>query len=190
MYEPEVIIGAHWLNDFGVPIIAYAVNVLTHDGHTFLSMDQRYPLPELADTYVARGRSPERVAQTEAGWSEVLNEIKLPWGRHAVSVLTRWKPGDPITRRFGSLFSDGPFGATQMNITHQHVKAYVRDPSQAQAERLRAALGPAVPIATWGSDQSQNSGHTFVLKTQQDFDRFVAAASKPREPSASGAERS
>lgn len=29
MYEPEVIIGAHRLNDFGVPIIAYAVNVLT-----------------------------------------------------------------------------------------------------------------------------------------------------------------
>ncbi len=177
LYDPEVIIGAHWLSRYDVPITAYTASLLTLEGSTFLAVQQRYPLPELKDVYVSRSRSGD-VAEAETGWKEVLPQLKLAWAEHAITLLCRLKAGDPVRRRFVSLFSDGPFGGVQMNIGQHHVKVYTYNQSEEQAAGLRAALG-STPFTTWGSEQTANSGYTFALKTQFEFDRFVAAASAP-----------
>jgi hypothetical protein len=177
-YEPEVILGANWLNGFEVPIVAYSLHVSALDGQTFLSIEQRYPLPELKDVYIPRARNRVSPATAGSGWDEVVKDLKLPWAKHAVDVLTKIKQGDPVRRRFLSMFSNGPVGSVSINLSNQHVRVYTWDRQRCTADAIAQALGVEVTVvATWGSDQTQNSGYSLALKTRESFDRFVAYAS-------------
>ena len=54
-FDPEVILSADWLADFGVPIVAFAITAVDHHEETLISVDQKFPLPGLDDVYVRRG---------------------------------------------------------------------------------------------------------------------------------------
>lgn len=175
-FDPEVILAANWLGDFDVPITAFAVVVTGRNDDVLLSISQRFPLPELEDIYRARGRRKRTEVEDSAEWDAVLGESLPEVCRRAIEVLRTLKPGDPLRRRFVSMYSDGQFGGLQLNIAKKHVKVYVWDQSPEMRQRLDDAMGEGFGIMPWGNEQTANSGFTFVLKQPEEFERFVEAA--------------
>jgi hypothetical protein len=48
-FEPEVILSSNWLAAYHVPILAFSINPVEHDGEVMLTNVQKFPLPELED---------------------------------------------------------------------------------------------------------------------------------------------
>ncbi len=175
-FDPEVILSADWLAKFDVPIMAFGITPAVLGDDILLSISQRFPLPGLEDLYQARSRRRTKKRADAASWDTVPMDTFPAVCRRAVEVLKAIKPGDPVRRRFTSMYSDGQFGGLLVNITKKHVKVYVWQQTDEVEQALRAVLGPDIEISTWGSEQTANSGFTFVLKTVKQFDHFVEAA--------------
>lgn len=175
VYEPEVILAADWLSGFNVPITAFGISMAKHDGQVLITISQRFPLPGLSDTYRSRGRATRPTTVIDQDWDSALGPDYPEVCKKALELFRTIKPGDPIRRRFCSMFSSGQFGGLQFNLTSKHVKVYARGQATDRQERLEQALGPGVQVGTWGNEQT-NSGHTFVLTSVAELERFVAAA--------------
>jgi hypothetical protein len=173
-FEPEVILAADWLSGFGVDIAAYAINLVRHGGETLMSIDQRFPLLGLADTYEARSKRPRSPRGGEQPtWEEVVPKLSFPFAQQAVDTFTRHKPGDPGRRRFTSMYSQSFAGRMLVNLRRKYINVYNYDQSDETEAEIRKVMGATFEIATWGSDSTMRSGYSFKLQTEEEFDRFL-----------------
>lgn len=174
-FEPEVILSSNWLAQYQVPILIFSISPIELEGEIMLSIVQKFPLPELEDVY--RARTAQRVqAGPQVTWEEALTRLTLPFAKHAIDVLTEYKPGDTARRRFVSMFSDSDFGGMELNLTNKHVKAYIHGQTEEKVDSIKRAMGDDFPFLPWGNDQTAKSGFSLALRTKEEFDRFVAYA--------------
>lgn len=174
-FHPEVVLAAEWLSRFGVNISAFAISTLQHGGETLLSIDQRFPLLGVDDVYVSRSTRAERGDLGESTWDEALKSLQFRFARRAVETFRRRIEGSPSRRAFFSIYSNSPLGRMRINLRRQYITVYTIDQSKEAEEVLRERLGPTVPFATWGSEKTRNSGFTFKLETEEQFDAFLRA---------------
>ncbi len=173
-FDPEVILAADWLSQFGVPISAFAVSAIEHRGDTLISIDQRFPLAGIDDVYVRRSSRAVSGEEVE-GWEDVLGDIQFPFARRAVGVFRRRIEGSPRRRSFPSIYASSPLGRMGIAFRRQYLKVYTRDRSPEAEKLLRDRLGHEIDISPWGSETTKNSGFTFKIETEAQFDQFLRA---------------
>lgn len=173
-FDPEVILSADWLGDFGVPISAFAVSAIDHGGETLISLDQKFPLLGLDDVYVRRTN---RVAGTaeRSSWDEALKKVSFPFAKRAVEVFRKRIAGSPERRQFDSIYSSCPLGRMRIAFKQKYLKVYTVDQSPEAEKAIRERLEPVIPVSPWGNESTKNSGFTFTVETSDQFDHFLRA---------------
>ena len=174
-FDPEVILSADWLAEFGVSIQAFAISVLEHGDDTLLSIDQRFPLLGVDDVYVRRGGPHIHVSGETATWEEAVKQVNFPFAARAVAAFRKHIHGSPHRRRFNSIYSSSPLGRMSINIRRSYLKMYTVDQSAEAEETLRTRFGDVIAITPWGSDKTRNSGFTFTIETEAQLDKFLEA---------------
>jgi hypothetical protein len=173
-FDPEVILAADWLSTFGVPISAYAVSAVEYRGDCLISIDQKFPLAGIDDVYVRRsGRT--KGGESVSGWEDALQDIEYPFAQRALNIFRRRIEGSPQRRSFFSIYSGSPLGRMRITFRRKYLKIYTEDQSPEVEEVLRERLGPTIPISSWGSETTKNSGFTFKIETEDQFDQFLRA---------------
>lgn len=174
-FDPEVILSAEWLSQFGVPITVYAISAVEHRGDTLLSIDQRYPLPGVDDVYVSRNRSLSSGSSEGDSWDEVVTKLSFPFAKRAADVFRKRIAGSPHRRQFDSIYAQSPLGRMRIAFKTKYLRVYTTDQSSDAEAALRSSLEPEIEILRWGSESTKNSGFTFIIETEAQFERFLAA---------------
>jgi hypothetical protein len=73
-FDPEVILAAEWLAEFRVPISAFGISGVEHQGDTLISIEQRFPLAGVDDLYVSR-RPKVALSGDDTSWDEALKGV-------------------------------------------------------------------------------------------------------------------
>lgn len=173
-FDPEVILTADWLAQFGVPVSAFVVAALEHKGDTLISIEQRFPLALVEDVYVRRTRRPP-VDERAPSWDEALRTVVFPFAERAVAIFRKRLEGDPKRRRFYSIYAGSPLGRMSIAVRQNYLKIYTVDQSPEAEAKLQLRLGELVPFKRWGSENTQNSGFTFQIETEAQFEQFLRA---------------
>lgn len=171
-YEPEVVITCDWLvTEFGMEISIFSVSLHKVDQRLLLEVDQKYPLPELSETYEARRRSVlETDAQTSVTWEEVLPKLKYPFARDGVEKCRKIRgEGDPRRRRFGDIVRNFEgFNSIAFNFREKYLNVYTSCSDKADcSKKIRALFGNTIEITEW------RDGVNFNISQQGDYDTLI-----------------
>ena len=173
-FDPEVIITADWLAEFDVPISAFVVVVVDHNGETLISIDQKFPLAGVDDIYVRRSiRSPR--GEQATSWDEALKNVSFPFATRAVEIFRRRIEGSPHVRAFYSIYGGSPLGRLHIAFRRNYLKVYTDDQSPQAEQILRSRLGGVIELTKWGSESTKNSGFTFKIENEAQFEQFLRA---------------
>jgi hypothetical protein len=179
-FEPEVILAAEWLAGFGVPITAFSISAVDYRGDTLVSIDQRFPLADVDDVYVAR-TSRHATRADDTSWDDALENISFPFARRAVDIFRKRVAGSPHRRNFGSIYASSPLGRMSIAFKLNYLKVYTVDQSPESERVVRGRLEPAIAVSPWGNEKTKNSGFTFTINTEQQFDHFLKAVGETVE---------
>lgn len=171
-FDPEVIISSHWLYErFDVEILAFALSVFRRDNELYLGCTQKFPLPELSDSYSLR-TSPRREKESkknEITWEEVQETLKYPWGGKAIELCRPIKEGEPARRRFGAVRAnfDG-FVWISLNLRRSYINVYLKGSPENAETFLKSKFKEPIEIAKW------RDGYSFLVKTERQFNDLIA----------------
>lgn len=181
-FDPEVILASDWLGKFGVPISAFAISVADHKGDILLTLAQKFPLAGVDDVYTRRST---RVREAGAGtsWDEVLNVVQFSFARRAVEIFRRRSEGSPQRRAFFSIYGGSPIGRMRISFMLHYLRIYTVDQSAEAESALRSRLGTVVPFQKWGNESTKNSGYTFRVDNEMQFEKFLDAVGENPFPS-------
>lgn len=85
-FDPEVIIAADWLyRQHDLDVLAFSMDVFSLGSDTFLNWSQRYPLPELSDSYSIRKQKAAALQPFKITWDDVANKLDYEWGKEAIN---------------------------------------------------------------------------------------------------------
>lgn len=154
-FDPEVVLAADWLAEFGVPISAYAISAVSHRGDTLISLDRRFPLLGVDDLYVRRA---QRLPQGEpaASWDDALKMVDFPFARRAVEIFRRRIEGSPQRREFRSIYASSALGRMSIALRRNYLKIYTADQSPEAEQVLRERLMPVISFTPWGNESTKN----------------------------------
>ncbi len=173
-FDPEVIITADWLGEFGVPISAFVVLVVEHSGETLISIDQKFPLVGVDDIYVRRSTRSPKGEQTTS-WEEAIKDVTFPFATRAVEIFRRRSGGNPQSRDFYSIYAGSPLGRLSIAFRRNYLKVYTQEQSPQAEQTLRSRLGDVIAFTKWGSESTKNSGFTFKIESEAQFEQFLRA---------------
>jgi hypothetical protein len=125
--------------------------------------------------YVGRGPKATAGGAPETTWEKVVADCEFSFARRAVDVFRRRVPGSPHRREFTYIYADSPLGGMSIAFRRKYLKVYTHDQSHEAEETLRKGLGDEVPFHPWGSESTNNSGYTFIIETEAQFERFLHA---------------
>ncbi len=169
-FDPEVIITANWLNSsYDVDISAFAVELHELEGQVFLTVDQRFPLRELDDSYERRGRARStKRAIASVDWDEIIPTLRYPFAERGVRLCQRIRDGEPHSRRFGMLRKnyDG-FNWITLNFRRNYVNVYIRGKFEGDRELLESKFKEPVEIGSW------RDGYSIKISSATQFDELV-----------------
>lgn len=170
-FDPEVIITADWLSDgYSVDISAYAINMHKAGDDTFLTLEQRYPLKDLADTYESRvKRKRSRSGKKDVTWDEVLPKLEYPFAEQGIRLCSGIRQGDPSRRRFGSIRSnyDG-FNWISINFRRKYINVYLKGDFEGAEDFLGSKFTDPISVNTW------RDGYAFLIHSKSQFDDLVS----------------
>lgn len=169
-FDPEVIITSNWLSTkYDVEVSAFAVGLHEIENQIFLTVDQRFPLRELEDSYESRrsSRSPSRTV-SDIDWDEIIPTLKYPFAERGVRLCQKIRDGEPARRRFGMLRKhfDG-FDWITLNFRRNYVNVYLRGQFQGDREHLERRFSSPVEIGSW------RDGLSLKIETSEQFDELV-----------------
>lgn len=172
-FDPEVILAADWLGRFEVPISAFAITAVEHEGSTLISLDQKFPLPGVDDLYVRR--SARAGGEPTGSWDDALKAVEFPFAKRAVDIFRKRIEGSPHRRAFYSIYSGCPLGRLRIALKKKYLKVYTRDQSAEAEKVIRERLEPVIKVNSWGNENTKNSGFTFTIDTEAQFNHFLKA---------------
>jgi len=173
-FDPEVILAADWLSDFGVPISAFTITAVEYRDDVLISLDQKFPLPGVDDVYVRRTKRSSG-SDKSTSWQEALKNLTFPFAERAYTTFRRHSEGNPSRRSFHSMYSGSPLGRMGINFRRKYLKVYTVDQSPEAEQELRKRFGGLIEFTTWGNESTNNSGFTFTIETEEQFERFLQA---------------
>lgn len=179
-YDPEVILTADFLHNRDIDVTAVALQFVKHGNDLLMSVNRRYPLPGLEDTYTARGHGARKQNQSKkteenSTWDEVIAAGKLPgWAAEVINDLKKrgFGDGNPRTRFFGAKRGTPIGNILMICMRSDNAHVHVYDQSYEHAEMLRTKFGQNITLEPWGRAGEQRSGWSFRLKTAEDVQKF------------------
>ena len=171
-FDPEVIITSDWLvKQYGLSITAFSVGLHKIDNQLVLDLDQKYPLPELSEAYVARRRSRSSTdTSSSMTWEQVIPKLKYPFAERAIAICKRIRgEGDPARRRFGDILRniDG-FNWISLNFREKYLNVYTgTDDKQAATQRIKSIFGSHMEVNEW------RDGVSFLISKNEEFEKLV-----------------
>lgn len=172
-FDPEVIITADWLvSYYGLDISVFSVELNKVDDNLFLDVDQKYPLPELSESYQARRRqSATDNSQREVTWEDVLPKLKYEFAAEGIELCRKLRgEGDPKRRRFGDILKNRvAFNWVSFNFREKYLNVYTGCDNKVEAKtQIIATLGSHIEVSEW------RDGVTFNIAASQDFKKLRA----------------
>jgi hypothetical protein len=101
--------------------------------------------------------------------------VDFAFARRAVEIFRRRIEGSPQRRAFHSIYAASPLGRLSIAFRRTYLKIYTQDQSPEAEQVLRERLAPVVPFSTWGNENTKNSGYTFTIETDAQFQHFLKA---------------
>ncbi len=170
-YDPEVILTADWLSGtYAVDITAFTIRLHKIGEETFLTLDQRYPLRELADSYeVRRKNKAKKRPQDDVTWEDVLPTLEYQFAGRGIELCSRIRAGEPARRRFGSLRSDyDGFSWISINFRRKYINVYLKGDFDGAQDLIQGHFEEQLNIGTW------RDGFSFQVETQSQFENLVS----------------
>ncbi|MFZ4715534.1 MAG: hypothetical protein ACOYL6_17555 [Bacteriovoracaceae bacterium] len=102
-FDPEVIISTDWLMKiYDLDITAISLSLFKKDEDIYFNFEQKYPLPELSETYVLRSknRTKGNADIQERSWDEVKETLTYSWGAEFLAKCLKEANGDSNRARF------------------------------------------------------------------------------------------
>lgn len=169
-FDPEVIIASDWLlEQFKVDVTAFGIEVFKRKDDIYLSFNQKFPLPELHETYVARTqRRSNEANETEMTWDEVAATLKYAWGKSAIQTFQKVRAGNPDRRRFSNVRTgyDG-FDWITVNMRREYVNVYIRGLPENGDTLLKSKFKEPISVLRW------RDGYSFHVKTQSQYEDLL-----------------
>lgn len=169
-YDPEVILTADWLSsNYSVDITAFAISLFKLDNQTFLSLDQRYPLKDLADAYEIRGKKTKsKKKKNDIEWGDVLPKLKYSFAQRGIDICKKFRKGDPSRRRFGNLRTNyDEFSWVSLNFREKYINVYLKGNFEGSQDFLQSKFKDKITINTW------RDGLSFFVETESQFEDLV-----------------
>ena len=170
-YDPEVIDTADWLTaSYGLNISAFALNLHSLNGQTFIDLDQRYPLRELSDAYESRkakkgGQSRKLL---NVSWDDVIPKLAYPFGKTGIEMCLKHNQGDASRRRFSSIRTNFQgFTWITINFRAKYINVYMKGVFDGDHELINSKFTDAVELSRW------RDGSSLIISTQQQFDELT-----------------
>lgn len=169
-FDPEVIITSDWLfEQFKVDITAFGIDVFNKKDEIFLTFSQKFPLPELHDSYVARAtRYRSDASDQELTWDQVASTLKYSWGKNAIQIFQKIRAGNPDRRRFSNVRThyDG-FDWITVNMRREYVNVYIRGLPEKGEALLKSKFKEPISVMRW------RDGYSFHVRTQSQFEDLL-----------------
>lgn len=169
-FDPEVIITANWLSaGYSVDISAYAMDLHKAGDDTFLTLEQRYPLKDLADTYDSRiKRVRDRSEKNDVSWDDVLPKLEYSFAKRGIELCSKIRAGDPSRRRFGSIRTNfDQFNWISINFRSKYLNVYLKGDFEGAEDTLISKFSDPITVNTW------RDGYTFLVYTESQFNDLV-----------------
>lgn len=167
-FDPEIILTADWLgSNYGVQISAFALTMHKLDDSSFLSVDQRYPLQALQDSYEERTRGGPRTI-SEIEWEDVLPKLNYSFAERGIVACRKITAGDAARRRFGSIRRnfDG-FNWVSLNFRRDYINVYLKGDYEGARVMLKEKFKGDIEVNSW------RDGLSFLVKTESQFESLV-----------------
>lgn len=169
-YDPEVIITSEWLiNQYGLDITCFAVQVYKIEDQIFFNFEQKLPLKELSEVYEERTRKskPNKLKES-ISWEDVLPKLKYTFAKKALDFCLKYKEGDPSRRRFGGIKRNfNGFEAISLMLREKFINVYITGRFEGAEEFIQNKMKSKVVIGNW------QGGYSFYIETEKEFDNFV-----------------
>ena len=169
-FDPEVIITSNWLSEgYSMDISAYAMDIHKSGDDTFLTLEQRYPLKDLADTYDSRiKRKRIRSGKKDVTWDDVLPKLEYSFAERGIQLCSRIRTGDASRKRFGSIRTNyDRFNWISIMFRRKYLNVYLKGDFEGAEELLISKFSDPITVNTW------RDGYTFLLYSESQFDDLV-----------------
>jgi hypothetical protein len=168
-FDPEVIIASDWLTEnYSLNISAFSIALFAMGKEKFLSLEQRYPLKELSDVYVERGKRRRiKRGKEEIQWEDVLPKLEYPFASRGIELCKRIREGDPSRRRFTVRSNYDGFDWISLNFRAKYINVYMRGNFEGNEKLIQSKFREEVPISSW------RDGLSFRVTTESQFEDLV-----------------
>ena len=170
-YDPEVIITSHWLSsNYELDITAFSMELHKIDNQLLLEIDQKYPLPELSETYESRRKKSSDINNNEITWEQVIPNLKYDFARRGIEICKKIKgEGDPKRRRFGDIVKNYEgFNWISLNFREKYINVYTGCDDKLTAKKtINELFGREMRISEW------RDGISFNIGENKDFDKLL-----------------
>ncbi len=137
----------------------------------FFSFSQKYPLPELEDSYVERARNHTKANSNTYGdenWEDVKKKIEYSWGSELIDLCYQRMEGDASRRRFVHIFKnfDGLKGIS-INIRKNYVNVYIFGKPENGAAFFQNKFRGEIEVYEW------KNGWSFNVQTKNQYEDLL-----------------
>jgi hypothetical protein len=142
-----------------------------------MSINRRYPLVGLEETYTARGPAARKQISSEeeeVTWEDVANQSKLSWAQTVIDGLQRrgFGDGNPKCRFFGAKRNTTLGDMATVCFRSDNVLVHIYGQTSEKEAFLKSKLG--LPLEPWGRSGDRRSGWGFRIRTLEDLNTFFA----------------
>lgn len=171
-FDPEVIITSDWLSsNYGLNISIFSIEMHKVENKLLFDIDQKYPLPELSETYEARRKKiSDSKTKQDISWDDIIPNLKYDFAEKGINICKKLRgEGDPKRRRFGDIVKNYEgFNWISFNFREKYLNIYTGcDDKNACKKTISSILGNSIDISEW------RDGISFNISKSSDFDKVV-----------------
>ena len=169
-FDPEVILTSDWLSvNHSVSITAFALSLFTENDQKYISLDQRYPLMEIQETFASRKKNRGRSANSaDVQWEDVIPKLKYSYAKQGIDLCQRIKAGEPGKRRFSTIRTNwSNFNSVDLNFWNKFVTVWLFGVFDDNEEYLRKQFRDEISISSW------RGGLSCKVETERQFEDLV-----------------
>ncbi|MDD0853986.1 hypothetical protein HBN50_12815 [Halobacteriovorax sp. GB3] len=169
-FDPEVIISTDWLmQNYSLDITAISLDIFKKDEELYFNFEQKYPLPELNETYELRSkkRSKSSSRVVERSWDDVKASLTYDWGPEFLDKCLKEANGDSNRARFIHLRKnvDG-LKAISFFFRKKYLNVYILGKLDEPHELFGNVFSSNYELNEW------RNGYSIQLTTKKEYDEL------------------
>lgn len=169
-FDPEVIIATDWLmQNHNLDITAILLNIFKKDEDIYFNFEQKYPLPELNETYELRSKKRAKGTSNipERSWDDIKKTLTYGWGEEFLGKCLKEANGDSNRARFIHLRKniDGLKGISFF-FRKKYLNVYILGKLDEPHELFGKVFSAKYELNEW------RNGYSIQLTTKKEYDEL------------------